>query len=97
MSVVLLVEFKVLEDKCAEFEEVVQSLSRAVLANEEGAKMYQLCKSQSDPTTYHLVEFYDDADALAAHGQSDHYKSHAPRFGACLAGAPDIKRLVTVD
>lgn len=96
MSVVLLVDFKIKEDKVVEFEEVVGSLSREVLANEPGAKMYQLCKSSSDPLAYHLVEVYDDAEALAAHGQSAHYKSHAPRLGPCLDGAPVINRCETV-
>jgi len=96
MSVVLLVDFKVREGKNAEFEQVMTSLSREVLANEGGARMYQLCRT-SDPLTYHLVEFYDDAEALAAHGQSAHYKSHAPQLGPLLDGPPAIKKCETID
>jgi len=97
MSIVLLVDFKVREEKRDEFEQVVTSLSREVLTNEDGARMYQLCRSQSDPLTYHLVEVYDDAEALAAHGQSAHYKSHAAQLGSCLLGAPTIQKCETVD
>jgi quinol monooxygenase YgiN len=97
MSLVLTVAFKIKEDKTAEFEQVVSALSGEVLANEPGARMYQLCRSQTDPTAYRLIEVYDDAAALSAHGRSDHYKAAAPKLGACIAEKPVLEKYDTID
>lgn len=96
MAIVLSVSFKVKDGQADAFEKHVSGLSKQVLANEPGAKMYQLCRT-SEANTYRLIELYDSAEALAAHGQSDHYKAAAPGFAPLLDGRPAIERLETVD
>ena len=42
------------------------------------------------------MELYEDADALASHSQSEHFKAAGPKFAGVMAGAPDIQRLEIV-
>ena len=39
------------------------------------------------------MEGYTDADAIAAHSSSDHYKALGPKLGPCLAGRPEVELL----
>lgn len=97
MGLMLVVTFKIKEDKTKDFESLVTALSRQVLANEPGARQYQLAKSQTDPQTYRLVEIYADADALAAHGKSAHYQAAAPNFAPCMADKPVLEKFDLID
>jgi quinol monooxygenase YgiN len=80
-------------DKAADFEAVFRTLTAAVRANEPGNIAYQLCKVKGSDDTYKVLELYADADALKAHGASDHFKAAGPGIGACLAGRPEIEYL----
>jgi len=42
------------------------------------------------------MELYADEAAMAAHGQSDHFKASGPSFKGLMAGAPEIQRLQVV-
>lgn len=84
---------RIQDGKAEDFEAVFRSLSAAVRAQEPGNICYQLTKSKSEPNTYKVLEVYADADALKAHGASDHFKAAGPGIGACLAGRPEIEYL----
>lgn len=84
---------KIQDGKVEDFEAVFRTLSAAVRANEPGNLCYQLTRSKTDSTIYKVLEVYADADALKAHGTSDHFKAAGPGLGACLAGKPDIEYL----
>ena len=84
---------KVQDGKGADFEGVFLRLAAAVRANEPGNVFYQLTKSRADANTYKVLELYKDQDALAAHGQSDHFKSIGREMGAFMAGRPDVEYL----
>lgn len=77
----------------AALEAAFTALAAQVRANEPGNIAYQLCKSRSDANTYKVLELYADADALKAHGASDHFKAAGPALGACLAGRPEVEYL----
>jgi quinol monooxygenase YgiN len=77
----------------AALEAAFVALAAQVRANEPGNVAYQLCKSRSEPNTYKVLELYADADALKAHGASDHFKAAGPALGACLAGRPEVEYL----
>ena len=36
------------------------------------------------------MERYDDKDALAFHGETDHYKAFGPKIKDILAGKPEV-------
>jgi quinol monooxygenase YgiN len=88
------VTLKVQDGKGPEFEGIFRTLMAEVRAKEQGrALFYQLTKSQTEANTYKMYEFYKDEDAFKQHVASDHFKAAAPKFGALLAGRPDMEKL----
>jgi quinol monooxygenase YgiN len=85
-------EMSIQPGKEAEFEAAMSELVAAVRANEPGCKLYTLVRKEDTPGAYLVMELYDDAEAIAAHGASAHFKAAGPRLGACLAGPPKIAR-----
>jgi len=97
MSIALTASFKVKEGMESAFEGVVLELAEQVLTKEPGVRMYQLCRSQTASGQYRLLEVYDNAEVLAAHGQTEWFKTLGPRLGACLAGKPLIEKFDFVE
>jgi len=81
------------DGKGAEFEAFFTELAKQVRANEPGNLAYQLTKSRTDPNTYKVLELYTDQDAVTHHGGTDYFKAAGPKFGAVLAGRPDVEYL----
>ena len=77
-----------------EFEGVFLDLMDAVKANEPGCLMYQLCRD--DDGDYWVLELYESEEALAAHGQSDHFKAAGAGFKGKMSGPPEVKRMKAV-
>ena len=47
------------------------------LSREEPATVfYQAYQDPAEPAVFHLFEIYDDEEAYAAHGASDHFKEY---------------------
>ena len=44
---------------------------------EPGNRFYQAYQDPSEPGIFRLFEIYEDEDAYAAHGASDHFKQYA--------------------
>jgi quinol monooxygenase YgiN len=65
-----------------------------VRAKEPGNKMYTLTKTEAGE--YVVLEFYASEEALAAHGQTAHFKAAGPKFAGLMAGRPEIQRLTVV-
>lgn len=84
---------RIQDGKAEEFEAVFRSLAAAVRAGEPGNIFYSLTRSKTEANTYKVLELYADADALKAHGASEHFKASGPAIGACLAGRPEIEYL----
>ena len=96
MAIGVIATIKVQDGKQADFEAVFTDLAAQVRANEPGNRLYQLCKSKADPTTYVVMELYENDEALKAHGQTAHYKAAGPKLGPVVAGPPDVKFYETV-
>lgn len=94
--IMLIVNFTVAEGKAAEFEEVMGRLATATRANEPDTLLYQLAKSEKDPTMYRIVEIYKDQATMDAHSASEHFRSISPEIGPLLAAKPEFQKLVTV-
>jgi quinol monooxygenase YgiN len=92
--IAVIAKLKVASGKEKEFEKVMLGLAADVRKKEPGNKMYTLCKDESGG--YLMLELYDTADALAAHGQSEHFKAAGPKFAGLMAGRPDIQRLEVI-
>ncbi|NOX50013.1 MAG: antibiotic biosynthesis monooxygenase [Gammaproteobacteria bacterium] len=76
------------------FEDVFLTLSEAVRENEPGNILYQLCKDEHG--TYVVLEMYESEEALAAHGQSEHFKAAGAGFKGLMSGPPEVKRMPAV-
>ena len=94
MTIAVIARLNVAEGKEAEFEKIMLGLAREVRSKETGNQLYTLCKDESGK--YVVLELYDDAEALTAHGQSDHFKAAGAKFAGVMAGRPDIQRLEVV-
>ena len=90
----VIAKLNVKEDKGPEFEKVMLGLAEQVTANEPGNHLYQLCKDAEG--NYVVMELYEDAAALEAHGKSEHFKAAGAGFAGLMAGAPDIQRLEVI-
>ncbi len=85
---------KVVPGKEADFEKVMLGLAKEVRANEPGNKLYTLAKTEAGE--YLMLELYESDEALAAHGQTAHFKAAGPKFAGLMAGRPEIQRLTIV-
>jgi quinol monooxygenase YgiN len=90
----MVVKFKVKEGKNAAFEQAFAEMMGSVRKNEPGNISYELFHDAQDPQTYVIFEHYKDADAVAAHGKSDHGKKLIAVLGDLLDGAPSAERLI---
>ena len=57
---------------------------------EEGTLVYTLHRSQKDPTVFLFYEKYTDADALAVHSGTPHFKKMSGALATILDGAPEF-------
>ena len=89
-----IVKLNIAEGKGAQFEKAMLALASQVREKEEGNHLYTLCKS--DDGDYFMLELYDDEEALAAHGQSEHFKASGASFKGLMSGPPEIQRLKVV-
>ena len=97
MTVGIIATLRIQPDKTAEFEAFFTELAKQVRANEPGNIAYQLTKSRTEPNVYKVLEVYKDQEALTHHGGTDYFKAAGPKFGAVLAGRPEIEYLDGVD
>ena len=88
---------KIKPEQTAAFEAAMLELVAATRKNEPGVKLYQFCRSATDPAMYVVMELYQDQATLDAHMKSDHFRGAGPALGACLAGRPTLDRYETLD
>ena len=77
------------DGKIEAFIEVLKEMATGV-AMEEDNFLYTLNFSAKEPNLAVIMEPDKDKDALAAHSQSDHYKSFSGRIKGLVSGAPEI-------
>mgnify|MGYP002786920601 CR=1 FL=1 len=94
MTIAIIARLKVAKGKEAEFETAMLGLAADVRAKEPGNQLYTLCKDADG--SYLMMELYTSAEALAAHGQSEHFKAAGKKFAGLMAGAPEIQRLEVI-
>ncbi len=92
--IAVIAKLNVAEGQEAGFEKVMLELAGEVRANEPGNQLYTLCKDADG--NYIVLELYQDDEALAAHGQSEHFKASGPKFKGLMGGRPEIQRLQVV-
>lgn len=91
--IVVVARLKLLADKAEEFKAAAREQIAAVKQHEAGRTlMYSLHQSQQDPNLFLFYEQYADADALAAHGTTDHMRAFGGKLRGLLDGRPEIER-----
>jgi quinol monooxygenase YgiN len=83
--------------KEAELKAVLSEMVGNVKQHEAGAvPAYSLHVSDTDPTLFLFYEQYASAEALEAHGKTDHMKAMGGKLGGLLAGRPVIERYTQI-
>lgn len=79
------------------FAAAASEMVAAVKEHEAGRTLaYTLHRVQDDPNTFIFYEQYADADALAAHGTTEHMRAFGGKIRTLLDGRPQIQRLEPV-
>ena len=91
--IALIAKLNVAPGKESEFEQVMLGLAKQVRANESGNHLYTLVKNDDG---YSVMELYEDDAALAAHGQSEHFREAGVKFAGLMAGPPTLSRYEVV-
>jgi quinol monooxygenase YgiN len=82
-------KFRVRPDHVDHWGELTQEFTEATRA-EPGNLWFEWSRSLDDPSEYVLVEAFRDADAGAAHVQSDHFRTATATLPAYLVETPRI-------
>jgi quinol monooxygenase YgiN len=82
-------KFRILPEDADRWPEIVGDFTRACRA-EPGCMWFDWSRSLDDPNEYVLVEAFRDADAGAAHVQSEHFKTAQRTLPPHLAETPRI-------
>jgi len=80
-----------------ELRAVLTEMVGNVKKHEAGAvPTYSLHVADNDPTLFLFYETYRDAEAAAAHNQTDHMKAMGAKLAGLLAGRPVIERYTRI-
>jgi quinol monooxygenase YgiN len=73
-------------EKAELYEQTFRELKEQVRQFEPGCTFFELCRDPAQPLAYHVLEAYQDQDAVAAHTATAYYLQTAAIFVECLAG-----------
>jgi quinol monooxygenase YgiN len=76
-------------DRGREWSTLVDAITQAT-RNEPGNIFFEWSKSLDNPHQFVLVEAFQDAEAGAAHVNSDHFKAAMARLPEVIAEIPEI-------
>lgn len=96
MAIGVIATITIQADKTTEFERVFADLAEKVRSNEPGNVFYALHRSQQEPTVYKVLEQYESAADLDAHGKTDYFADANKVLATMVAAAPHIEILDAV-
>jgi (4S)-4-hydroxy-5-phosphonooxypentane-2,3-dione isomerase len=70
---VLIVEFHIKPQHIAVFEVAMAHNAHVSRTTEPGCKQFDICRDAANPGLFYLYELYDDAAAIRAHLESQHF------------------------
>ena len=82
-------KYNVLGDKVIEFRSIAVRLQSAAV-REKGCVSFEILQSVKEESVICILEEWSDGDALAAHLQSNLFKSVMPRLHELQTGTPDV-------
>jgi quinol monooxygenase YgiN len=95
--ITVVAKLKAVEGKEAELRAVLEAMVGNVKVHEAGkVPAYSLHTSDADPALFLFYEQYANAEALAAHGTTDHMKAMGGQLRGLLDGRPEIERYTQI-
>jgi quinol monooxygenase YgiN len=85
----IVVKWTIRPDRSDEWLTLVDDFTRST-RGEPGNLFFEWSRSVDDPNVFVLVEAFADADAGAAHVQSDHFKTAMEWLPDVVASTPEI-------
>jgi len=85
----IVVKHQVRPEYSSRWSQLMSEFTAATRA-EPGAISFDWARSLDDPNEIVLIEAFADADAGAAHVNSEHFKAAIARMPALLSAAPEI-------
>lgn len=79
MSITKLVTFVAKEENIAELKALLQTMVEPSRA-EKGCLLYSIYQMDSKPTTFTVIETWEDDESLKGHQHSDHYRHYKAHF-----------------
>ena len=89
--IVMLAEMPIASDSREAALELFEDLAAASRA-ESGVLDYRVTTDVEAPNVVRVIERYEDADAVDAHMESDHFESFQAAIASHLAGEPELHR-----
>lgn len=83
------VKFTVKPEYADDWPQISREFTQATLA-EPGNKWFEWSRSVEDPTTYVLIEAFEEGDAPSRHVKSEHFTKMQREFPRYLAATPQI-------
>lgn len=83
-------------DRMDEVTEIASELAEASRA-EDGVVDYQVAEDLESPGVLRIFEVYEDEEAFAAHGDTDHLAAFQAALPDLLVGQPEITRYEVSD
>ena len=84
------------EGKAQDLETAIKELVTQVQGGEPGTLVYAAAQDTEDPHVFWFYEFYESADAAAAHSSGEALAEAGQRMRGLLAGRPEVHRLLPV-
>jgi quinol monooxygenase YgiN len=92
----LFVKFKVKPGKNAAFEAAFRQMQASMREHEPGNVYYDLFVTPEDPQMYVIMERYQDAAAVAAHGRTEHMRKVLAALRELMDGPPVPQTLIFI-
>lgn len=92
-QVAAIAKLTAVEGKDEDLKAAIAELVARVREDEPGTLVYAAAQDTADPNAFWFYEFYDSADAAAAHSSGEALAQAGERMRGLLAGRPEVHRL----
>ena len=95
-QVAAIAKLTAVEGKSEDLKTAIEELVTRVRDDEPGTLVYAAAQDTTDPNAFWFYEFYDSADAAAAHSSGAALAKAGEQMRGLLAGRPEVHRLTPV-
>ena len=95
-QVSVIAKLTAVEGKSEDLTAAIADLVTEVRDGEPGTLVYTAAQDSADPNVFWFYEFYDSADAAAAHSAGEALANAGKRMRGLLAAPPEVHRLMPI-